>query len=74
MEMRDTYINSNLNLLTKFTSSNKNTKFKGVLPCNMSEMSLKESQWKLRQTHDQNFQWSESHCRTNTSIRQKKQI
>ena len=43
MEMRDTYINSNPNLLTKFTSSNKNTKFKGVLPCNMSEMITKSA-------------------------------
>ena len=43
--------------------------------CNETEyllLSLTESQWKLRQQHDQNFQWGESHCRTNTSVRRKK--
>ena len=37
-------------------------------------LSLLESQWKLRQQHDQNFQWRESHCKTNTSVRRKKYI
>ena len=37
-------------------------------------LSLMESQWKLRQQHDQNFQWRERHCRTNTSARRQKQI
>ena len=30
--------------------------------------SLMKSQWQLRQSHDPNFQWWESHCRTNTSV------
>ena len=34
-------------------------------------VNMMESQWKLRQQH-QNFQWRESHGRTNTSIRRKK--
>ena len=41
LAMRDTYINSNLNPLTKFTSSNRSTEFKGILPWNISEMVLK---------------------------------
>ena len=36
--MRDTYINSNLNLLTKFTSSSRSTEFKDILPWNISKM------------------------------------
>ena len=36
--MRDIYINSNLNLLTTFTSSNRSTKYKNVLPWNISQM------------------------------------
>ena len=32
-------------------------------------LSLLENQWKLRQQHEQNFQWQESHCRTNTCVR-----
>ena len=71
-------MNSNLNLLTKFTSSNTSTKFKDLLPWNISQndhedrpnqhenshklcdkmghhiVNLMESQWKLRQQH-QNF-------------------
>ena len=35
------YINSNLNPLTKFTSSSKNTKFKDILPWNISQMITK---------------------------------
>ena len=31
-----------------------------------------ESQWNLRQQHDQNFPMGKSHCRTNTSVRTKK--
>ena len=77
--MRDIYINSNLNPITKFTSSSRSTEFKDILPRNLlsndhkdypnqrenshkphNEMgypvlSLLESQWKLRQQHDQNF-------------------
>ena len=36
--MRDIYINSNLNPLTKFTSSSRSTKFKDILPWNISQM------------------------------------
>ena len=39
--MRDVYIDSNLNLLTKFTSSWRSTKFKDILPWNMSQMITK---------------------------------
>ena len=35
-------------------------------------LNLMESQWKLRQQHDQNFQWKESHYRTNTIVRKKR--
>ena len=34
--MRDMYISSNLNPLTKFTSSSRSTKFKDILPSNIS--------------------------------------
>ena len=39
--MRDIYINSNLNALTKFTSSSRSTKFKDILPWNISQMITK---------------------------------
>ena len=39
--MRDIYMNSNLNSLTKFTSSSKNTKFKDILPWNIPQMITK---------------------------------
>ena len=78
LSMRDIYNNSNLNPPTKFTSSSWRTKFKEILPWNISQMITKtiplrtrviisyamkqhsvvnliESQWKLRQEHDQNF-------------------
>ena len=73
-------INSNLNPLTKFTSSSRSIQFKDILPWNISQMitnedcpkrdknshklcdemghpvvNLMESQWKLRQQHDQNI-------------------
>ena len=35
------YINSNLNPLTKFTSSSRSTKFKDILPWNISQMITK---------------------------------
>ena len=38
LTMRDIYINSNLNLFTKFTSSSKSTEFKDILPWNTSQM------------------------------------
>ena len=39
--MRDIYINSNLNPLTKFTSSSRSTKFKDILSWNISQMITK---------------------------------
>ena len=39
--MRDIYINSNLKPLTKFTSSSRSTKFKDILPWNISQMITK---------------------------------
>ena len=39
--MRDIYINSKLNSLTKFTSSSRSTEFEDILPCNMSQMITK---------------------------------
>ena len=41
LSMRDIYINANLNPLTKFTSSNKNTEFKDILPRKISQMITK---------------------------------
>ena len=72
--MRDIYINSNLNPLTKFTSSSRSTELNDILSNDHEDhpnqhdnshkprdemgypiLSLLESQWKLRQQHDQNF-------------------
>ena len=39
--MRDIYISSNLNPLTKFTSSSRSTKFKDIFPWNISQMITK---------------------------------
>ena len=39
--MRDIYINSNLNLLKKFTSSSRSTEFKYILPRNIPQMITK---------------------------------
>ena len=36
--MRDKYINSNLNPLTKFTSSSRSTEFKDIFPRTISQM------------------------------------
>ena len=41
IRVRDTYINSNLNLLTKFTSSSRCTEFIDILPCNISQLIMK---------------------------------
>ena len=41
LTMRDIYINSNLNPLTKFTSSSRSTEFKDILPWNISQMIMK---------------------------------
>ena len=38
------YINYNLNPLTKFTSSNRSTEFKDILPWNISQMITKTVQ------------------------------
>ena len=39
--MRDIFINSNLNTLTKLTSSSRSSKFKDLIPWNISQMILK---------------------------------
>ena len=39
--MRDIYINSNLNPVTKLTSSRRSTEFKDILPWNISKMIMK---------------------------------
>ena len=39
--MSDTYINCSLNPLTKFTSSNRSTEFKDIMPWNISQMIMK---------------------------------
>ena len=41
LSMRDIYINFNLSPFTKFTSSCRSTKFKGILPWNISRMITK---------------------------------
>ena len=38
LTMRDTYINYNLNSFTKFTSSSRSTRFKDIVPWNISQM------------------------------------
>ena len=39
--MRDIYINSNLNPLTKFTGSSRSTKFKDIFPWNIPQLITK---------------------------------
>ena len=39
--MRDIYINSNLNPLTKFTSSSRSTEFEDILIWDISQMTMK---------------------------------
>ena len=41
LTIRHIYIDSNLNLFTKFTSSSGSTQFKGILPWNISQMITK---------------------------------
>ena len=41
LTMRDTFINSNLDPLTKFTGSSRSTNFKDILPWNISQMIMK---------------------------------
>ena len=43
LTIRDIYINSNLNLFTKFTSSSRSTAFKDILPWIISQMITKTS-------------------------------
>ena len=60
---RDIYINSNLNSLTKFTSSSKITVFKDILPWNISQIIRKTVpismiiviSYVMRKQHDQDF-------------------
>ena len=40
-KMRDVYINSNLNPLTQFTSRNRSTELKDILPWSISKMIMK---------------------------------
>ena len=96
--IRDIYISSNLDPLSKFTSSSRSTKFKYILLWNISQMITKTIAissrlaisyamkrgiplwiwWKVKGNWDNNMirisQWRESHCRTNTSVRRKKEI
>ena len=96
--MSNTYMNSNLNPLTKFSSCNRSTKFKDILPCNISQMIVKTIPistrivisyamkrgipfwvWQKVNGNWENHmirisQWRESHRRTNTSVRRKKEI
>ena len=78
LTMRDTYINPNLNSLTNFTSSNKSTGFKDILPWNILMKTIPISMrivisyamnWGIRM-----LQWKDSNCRTSTSARRKKLI
>ena len=41
LTMRDININSNLNSLTKFTSSSRSTDFKDIFPWNISQIIMK---------------------------------
>ena len=95
LSMRDTYINSNLNPLTKFIGSSRSTKFKDILPWNIFKMITKTNListrivissavkrasrcewWKVNGNWDNNmiriFQWRESLCWTNISVRRDK--
>ena len=40
--MRDIYINSNLNPITRFTRSSRSTEFKDIPPCNIFEIDHKD--------------------------------
>ena len=46
--MRDIYINSNLNPLTKFTSSSRSTKFEDIFPWDVSQMITKTIAMSMR--------------------------
>ena len=55
--MRDIYINSNLNSLTKFTSSNRSNKLKGILPWNISQMMTKTIPISMRMVISYAMKW-----------------
>ena len=67
LAMRDIYFNSNLKLLTKFTSSYRSIEFKDILRWNISQKITKTvlistrivisymMKWKLSQQHDHNL-------------------
>ena len=80
--MRDIYINSNPNPLTKFPSSSRSTKFKDILPSNISQMITKTipintgivTTYVMKRSINmiKISQWREGYCRTNTSLRRRK--
>ena len=59
--MRDIYINSDLNPLTKFTSSSRSTEFKDILPWNISQMITKTIPISMRIVKSNIMKWA-SHC------------
>ena len=54
---RDIYINFNLNLLKKFTSSSKSNEFKDILPWNISQMITKTIPISLRTVIIYEMKW-----------------
>ena len=68
--MRDIYINSNPNLLAKFTGIHQHKNSHKL--CDEIDSSFWIS-WKVNGNWDnnifRNFQWRQSHCRTNTSVK-----
>ena len=56
--MRDIYINSSLNQLTKFTSSSRSTEFKDILPWNISPMIMKTTPISTRIVISYAMKWS----------------
>ena len=94
--MRNTYINCNLNPLTKFAAT-ETLEFKGIFPWNISQIITETVPvsmrivigyvikqgipfwfwWKVHENWNNNVRIPlsrESHCRTNTSIKRKKEI
>ena len=51
LRMRNIYIKSNLNLLTKFSRSNRSTKFKDFFPWNISQIIQKTIPISMRNSH-----------------------
>ena len=54
---RDIHINSNLDPLTKFTSSSRSTKLKDILPWNISQMSMKTTPISTRIVESYAIKW-----------------